>query len=218
MHHEPDLALKGEHLGHDGHKVRVALRQLEMARGDANPRSQSRQLRGDIIGAETEILAPHVGTWWTAGAQCVKIAVGADSAMVDKVRWVFRKTETLDIAPVRKESHLRRSNAAREQRLLNRANHAHGHVSHAAQQILIAIGQDQFQIDLGVSAAEVRQQRRQHLDTYQLAGGQPNGAGSRIGISRRLAESSGGCGGHRLGKRNEVEFPPPLALTRVTSG
>jgi hypothetical protein len=66
--------------------------------------------------------------------------------------------------------------AARDQLFLLRADHAHGNVGLAPQQVLHAVGQHQLDLQRRVRLAQPRDDGRQHLDADHFAGGDAHDA------------------------------------------
>ena len=83
-------------------------------------------------------------------------------------------------------------------RALRRTDDADGDVGVAAQQILISVGEREFEFDCGMFAPEISEDRRQDFDAHDLARSDPHDAtlGRRFAGSR--AGEGGRGGGHRL--------------------
>jgi hypothetical protein len=83
--------------------------------------------------------------------------------------------------------------------------HADGDIGLARQQVFAAIVEAQFDDEAGMDVAQLRQDRRQHFDGDDLAGGDAHRAGGGAGFGRRRAGESGGGIGHGLDMAGEFE-------------
>ena len=105
----------------------------------------------------------------------------------------------LEIAAVGEEAEPHRADPPGGQRALGGPRHAHGDVGVAAQQVLLPVGQRQLDGDLRIGFVEAGQDRRQHLDADDVAGGEPDHAAHRVGLAGGGAHQGLGRGGHGLG-------------------
>jgi hypothetical protein len=95
--------------------------------------------------------------------------------------------------------------AAGDQGVLGGADHAHGDVGRAAQQVLLLVVQRQLDRHAGMPGAEVGQDLGQHLGADDLAGGEADHAARGVAGPGRRADQGAGRPGHGLGVRGEVE-------------
>src|SRR5579859_5114791 len=88
---------------------------------------------------------------------------------------------------------------AGQQRVLGGTHHADGEVGFAPQQIIHAVGQRQFQRDLGIGRLETPQHRRQHGAADHLRRADPDRAAHGFHFPRSLTQQRLGGRLHRFG-------------------
>ena len=146
---------------------------------------------------------------WPQGADRAKravVAVEADQAMVERARRASRASRNVRDSRVGEEADAGLADAPRDQRALGRADHAHRDVGVAAQKILVAIGQREFdRRRRGLAARERREHRGQHFAADDLARGDADDAVIRRGFARGGARKRRRGRRHRLDMRREIE-------------
>ena len=128
-------------------------RDIVLAAADSHPRPQRRELREIAVATKTEMVAGHLRV--AACPDCAATRASRSKPIrqcFSRSAMVFGRPYCLHIISVRIESDRALADAARDQRLLPGANHAHGDVRIPPQQILVAIADRQLQRDAGMAS------------------------------------------------------------------
>ena len=97
-----------------------------------------------------------------------------------------------------------RADPPRHQCVLARLHHAHRDIGLAAQQILDAAGEREFDFHGGIGATKSGEQRRQHFGADHFARGDADGSGNFAGRAGGGAPRRAGRRRHRLHMRGDI--------------
>ncbi|KVE04920.1 hypothetical protein WI91_12435 [Burkholderia vietnamiensis] len=109
-----------------------------------------------------------------------------------------RRAVAREIVVARMQRDLDRADAPRDERVLRRRRHAHCNIGFAVQHVLDAVSRDQFDHELRMVAAQLREHRRQHFDRDHVARRNADDPAHAGAVARGRALERGGRTAQRL--------------------